>query len=159
MACFPGRTFYYYVGTLERGVLAPLQLDGDRLRLGEPIVPETRPRHSSQLVASPREIFTLYSRDYEAFITGTLERESLMDVDVTSLTALSRRHWEAGEYGQAAYALEAALQIEKNPKVRLPLLAELSRCYIKDGQSSAAKQIMAKYLQKRLYYISPDRGF
>ncbi|MGD0783471.1 MAG: glycosyltransferase family 39 protein, partial [Candidatus Aminicenantales bacterium] len=51
LRAFPGRAFYQYAGTLDKGVLAPLREEDGVVRPGPPIVPARTPRRSVTLLA------------------------------------------------------------------------------------------------------------
>lgn len=161
---FPGRAFYSYTGTLEKGVLAPLREEKGELLMGPPIVPSTRPRRSVELLSVPERMFTLYSPAFRMFIEAALRAEGPAALDVGRLTRLGIGYKAVRDYTRAAFALEAALQLEKNPKVRWPLLIDLGQCYMKLGQTAEAKRIIVKfeesdYKGRKLFFIIPERGF
>ena len=164
MRAYPGRAFYAYVGTLEKGLLVPLREEAGGVRRGGPIVPPVRPRRSVELLAAPASLFKMYTPGFRAYVEATLAGDGWVATDVESLRIEGLRLLEAREFQKAAYALEAALQLEKNPKVRWPMLVSLGQCYMKTGQTAEAKRIMAKFEEsdfkgRRLFFILPERGF
>ncbi len=164
LRAYPDRSFYYYVGTLEKGLLVPLREEGGTLRTGPPLVPAARPKRSVELLASPEKLFRLYSPEFGDFIGAILRSEGWTAVDVERLKALGIRFLEAKDYRRAAFAFEAALQLEKNPKVRWPLLILLEPCYVKLGQFEEARRIRQKFEEsgfkgRTLFFILPARGF
>lgn len=165
--CFPGRSFYLYMGTLEKGLLVPLWQEKEGLRIGAPITPSFRRRRSVELLSSPEKLFTLYSPAFDAFIQETLFKEGWRGIDVERLTSLAKLYAETRDVQKSAYALEAALQIEVDPKTRWFLLSDLDRCYLKLGQFPEAK-LISDQLEKAfsldfegadLSYVIPARGF
>ncbi|MDD8026289.1 MAG: glycosyltransferase family 39 protein [Acidobacteriota bacterium] len=164
MRAYPGRTFYAYIGTLEKGLLVPLREDGKLVRRGLPIVPPSRPRRSAELLAAPAGLFKMYSPGFRAFVEGLLSGDRWLTADVESLRAEGARLLQARDFPKAAYAFEAALQLEKNPKVRWPILISLGQCYVKTGQKAEAERVAEKFEEsgfrgKKLFFILPDRGF
>ncbi|MCX6559759.1 MAG: glycosyltransferase family 39 protein [Candidatus Aminicenantes bacterium] len=164
MQAYPGRAFYAYVGTLEKGLLVPLSQEVGAVRRGRPIVPPVRPRRSVELLAEPESLFKMYGPGFRAFVEDVLRGDGWVATDVESLRTEGLRLLEARNFRKAAYSLEAALQLEKNPKVRWPMLVSLGQCYMKTGQTAEAKRIMAKFEEsdfkgRRLFFILPDRGF
>ncbi|GEM_PF-572715 len=164
MRAYPDRAFYAYVGTLEKGLLVPLREEGTAVRRGPPVVPSVRPRRSVELLASPEGLFKMYSPGFRAFLEERLRGEGWAALDVESLRAEGARLQQAREFRPAAYAFEAALQLEKNPKVRWPILISLGQCYVKTGQAAEARRISDKFAEagyrgKKLFFILPERGF
>ncbi len=164
MRAFPDRAFYAYVGTLEKGLLVPLKEDGGILRRGAPVAPPRRPRRSVELLASPEGFFKMYSPAFGDFVRDILRGDGWITTDVESLRLEGSKLFEARDFRRAAYAFEAALQLEKNPKVRWPILISLGQCYAKTGQPAEAKRIRDKFEEadfkgKKLFFILPERGF
>jgi 4-amino-4-deoxy-L-arabinose transferase-like glycosyltransferase len=162
--CFPGRSFYCYIGTLEKGVLVPLRLEKGGFQLGAPLVPSTRPRRSVELLPWLGDAFLLYSPEFQTFIQKALHSEGWMGLDVNRLRLLSSRYREGGDFQSSAFALEAALQIEMNPRVRWSLLGDLAKCYMKLGQLEEAKEILSKFSKlnntsSSVFFVIPARGF
>jgi tetratricopeptide (TPR) repeat protein len=87
-----------------------------------------------------------------------------MGLDVNRLRLLSSRYREGGDFQSSAFALEAALQIEMNPRVRWSLLGDLAKCYMKLGQLEEAKEILSKFSKlnntsSSVFFVIPARGF
>ncbi|MGD0782465.1 MAG: hypothetical protein ABSA30_06365, partial [Candidatus Aminicenantales bacterium] len=83
---------------------------------------------------------------------------------VDRLTEIGRALQKDKNYTRAALAFEAALQLEKNPKTRWPLLMSLQPCYVKTGRMALTKRIMAKFAEadfkeQSLFDVLPERGF
>ncbi len=164
LRAFSGRSFYLYAGTLDKGVLAPLREEDGVVRTGPPIVPARTPRRSVTLLPGQEGLFTMYSAEFRAFIeeSGRVEGPEALTVD--RLTEIGRALQKDRNYARAALAFEAALQLEKNPKIRWPLLMSLHPCYVKTGRMVLAKRIMAKFEEsdfkgRALFDILPERGF
>lgn len=164
MRAFPDRDFFSYTGTLEKGLLVSLKEDGGVLRRGAPIVPPQRPRRSVELLASPEGFFKMYSPAFGDFIRDILSGDGWIATDVESLRLEGAKLLEARDFRRAAFAFEAALQLEKNHKIRWPILISLGQCYTKTGQSAEAKRIRDKFEEsdfkgRQLFSILPERGF
>ncbi len=164
MRAFPDRAFYAYVGTLEKGLLVPLREEDGAVRRGRPLVSAAKPRRAVDLLASPDGLFKMYSPGFRAFVEDRLRGDGWTRLDVESLRAEGARLQQARDFQGAAYAFEAALQLEKNPKVRWPILISLGQCYFKTGQAAEAKRVSDKFAEagyrgKKLFHILPARGF
>jgi hypothetical protein len=161
--CFPGRKLYLYWGTLERGFLAPLRFEGGVLRPGAAIPSGSPGRRRVELVRRPKDVFLLYSPGFEAFLEDTLRTRDWPEVDALRLRDLGRELSSRGEYLKASWAFEAALQIDREPKYRWRLLADLTQCYVKTGQTAEAKRLMRKledsdFRAGKLFNVLPERG-
>jgi hypothetical protein len=161
---YPDRSVYLYTGTLEGGVLAPLREEGGAVRTGDPIVPAQTPRRAVALLSGLEELFTMYAPEFRTFIEGAVRSEGLFGLTVDRLTEIGLAAVKAGRYAEAAFAFEAALQIEKNPRIRWPLLMDLAPCYIKTGRVALARRILDKFgdsdfLGMGLFNVLPERGF
>ncbi len=164
MRAYPDRSFYAYIGTLEKGLFVPLAEEDGAVKRGPPVVPPVRRRRSVELLASPEGLFRMYAPGFRSFIEETLRDGGWARLDVGSLRAEGARLQQAREFRRAAYAFEAALQLEKNPKVRWPILISLGQCYVKTGQTAEARRISDKFAEagyrgKKLFFILPERGF
>ena len=164
LRAFPGRAIYSYVGTLDKGVLAPLREENGVVRTGTPIVPERTPRRSVTLLPGQEGLFTMYSPEFRAFIEDAGRAEGPGGLTVDRLTEIARAFEKDRNYPRAALAYEAALQLEMNPKIRWPLFISLVPCYAKTGQSTLAKRIMAKFevsdfKGRELFNVIAERGF
>jgi hypothetical protein len=165
--CYPGRALYLYWGTLERGVLAPLRAGGGA-DVPLPGPPVTLPPGGKKvdLLASPREMFKVYSEGFGAFLEETLRDEpgGWPALDSPRLTRIGLDYAAREDYRRAAFAFEAALQVEMYPNQRHELLGQLARCYAKIGQRAESKRLMLKMAEvdfswDKLYRVFPERGF
>lgn len=160
--CFPGRTFYLYLGTLEKGMLLPMKKDEGKLIYGEPLSTAKKGRKYVELIDSTQEFYRLYSSDFSRFIRQIYEQNDLLDVDVSFLFETGKNHKNRRDYETAAFYFEAALQIEKQPEVRNQILNHLVTCYLKSGRIEEAQAITARLetrIQRKLYSIFPEKGF
>jgi len=164
MASYSHRNAFLYFGTLEKGMVLPLKKSGQPVELGVPILSVGRIRNSIKLLQDPSEIFLAYSPEFSAFIRSLLNKEGLADMNGKRLRDLGAHYQARGEFRQAAFCFEAALQVEVYPDVRLNLLNRLIPCYQKTGQAEAAQKIMAfmekvDFNERLLYNVFPERGF
>jgi len=164
LRAFPGRSFYSYAGTLDKGVLAPLREENGAVRVGAPIVPEKTPRRAVTLLPGQEGLFTMYSPEFRAFIEEMSRAEGPGGLTVDRLTGIGYAFQKDRNYARAALAFEAALQLEMNPKIRWPLLISLGPCYVKTGRTDLSKRIMAKFEQsdfkgRELFSVIAERGF
>ena len=164
LRAFPGRSFYSYAGTLDKGVLAPLREENGAVRTGPPIVPEKTPRRSVTLLPGQEGLFTMYSPGFRAFIEEMSRAEGPGGLTVDRLTEIGHAFQKDRNYARAALAFEAALQLEMNPKIRWPLLISLGPCYVKIGRTDLSKRIMVKFEQsdfkgRELFSVIAERGF
>ena len=164
LRAFPGRSFYSYTGMLEKGVLAPLREENGAVRTGPPIVPAQTPRRSVTLLPGQEGLFTMYAPEFRAFIEEISRAEGPGGLTVDRLTEIGQALQKDKNYTRAALAFEAALQLEKTPKIRWPLLISLEPCYIKTGRMALAKRITAKFWEsdfkeRWLFDVLPERGF
>ncbi len=164
MSCFPERKFYLYVGTLEKGMLLPLKKEGPHVRRGPPLSPGGKDRGGFEIVQAPRSFFSVYSPEFGGFLDRLYQENDVVATDAARLAGLGRLYQTLGNFLEAAFCLEAALQIENDPERRRALLDSLIPCYLKSGQAGEAKavrQYMEKvhYNERKLYGVLPGRGF
>ena len=162
MQCFPKRTFYLYLGTLEKGMLLPMKKEGGKLTYGEPVDFTEKGKKFVELIDRPQKFYNLYSADYSKFIDHIFKQNDFLDVDVPSLFETGKNHKDQKDYETAAYYFEASLQIEKQPEVRNQILNHLVSCYLKSGRIEEARiitQRLEKRIQRKLYNIFPEKGF
>jgi len=160
--CYPKRNVFIFYGTLEKGMIVPVFQIGNKIKLKSPVFPENIDDNKFEIINSPVEFFTLYSENFKKFINELFSKENYINIDVPYLSEKGDQYISQNKYKEASYFLEAAIQIEKNPKVRFVLLNKLSRCYLKIGDINSAKKIsksMVKYKETKLYNIIPERGF
>lgn len=162
--CYPGRSIYYYWGTLDRGLLVPLRMEGGELRPGEAVIVPRPGGRQVELVSQAQRVFKVYSPEFGAFLEETFRAEGWTAVDALRFQTIGRDLAAHGEFQKASFAYEAALQLDKDPNVRGHLLADLIRCYTKTGETAAAKRIMRKFEEsnfrvRRLFFVFPERGF
>jgi len=164
LACYSHRNAFLYFGTLERGMLLPISNAGQAIELGDPVGSSGRARNAIKLVQTPSDIFFAYLPEFGAFIRSLLDKEGLANLNGKRLQDLGAHYQARGEFRQAAFCFEAALQVETYPDVRLDLLNRLIPCYQKTGQAEAARKIMAfmekvDFKEARFYDVLPERGF
>jgi hypothetical protein len=164
LPCFPGRDFYLYVGTLDKGILRPLTYDGQRATLGAPLQPTRKSGRTVELVKNPKDIFRVYSPGFGHFLEQLFQKEDPANADAARLAELGRLYQARGDFLRAAFCFEAALQVEIEPEMRRVLLNLLVLCYFRTGQSQEAAKIRGymekiNYNERKLYAVLPERGF
>ena len=164
MDCHPDRRFFVYLGTLERGLLVPLERRGDAISTGSPVAHEPKRKRRVRLVGRPAEVFTLYSKEFEAFLDEMDRTDDWTAWDVPHLIDRGLAYRRNLDYRRASFAFEAALQVETEPLWRETLLNQLQTCYFKLGLREEAARIRRKmadsdYNPKRYYNVLPERGF
>ena len=159
--CYPNRKFYYYLGTLEKGLLFPMSIENGSPVIASPIVPESKSKKMSELLKKPTGLFKLYSEGFADFLNWLYQEYSLLEIDVSRLQELGLSYQTAHEYIKASYCFEAALQLEKEPQTRFDLLNNLSLCYLRSGQLHEAKELGKRLADPEdyLYSMMPERGF
>jgi hypothetical protein len=164
VACFPERSVYVYLGTLEKGMLVPLAREGTVIMRGAPLPPGKKSRTRFRWAQDPKEFFQVYSAEFGGFLESLYREHDAVEMDGARLAELGRLYQTQGDFQQAAFCFEAALQIENEPATRRALLDLLLPCYLKTGQAREAK-IIRQYLEKvhynerKLYGVLPERGF
>jgi hypothetical protein len=164
LACYTSRNAFLYFGTLERGMLLPINKGGEAIELGEPVGSPGRAGNSIDLVRNPADVFFAYAPEFDAFLRSLLDKESLADMNGKRLQDLGAYHQARDDFRKAAFCFEAALQVETDPEIRRDLLNRLIPCYQKTGQAEAAGKIMAfmakvDFNERLLYAVFPERGF
>jgi len=162
LRAFPDRRIYLYVGTLERGMLMPLEIEEARFRYGLPISLESSGERSARLVATPTEIFYPYSDAFRKHIEAVFLARPPNEVDVVSLTRMAVQDEEEGRTQAAQFNLEAALQIENDTAARSLLLGRLARLYLRTGNAFLSRQIRARLADPsfpHVYDVCPERGY
>jgi len=164
MACYSQRNAFLYFGTLEKGMVLSLKKSERAVEVGGPILSSARIRNSIRLVQDPSEIFLAYSPEFSAFIRSLLDKEGLANLNGKRLQDLGIHYQARGEYRQAAFCFEAALQVEAYPDVRRNLINFLIPCYRKAGRTEEARKILGfmekvQFDKRRLYNVFPERGF
>ncbi len=160
--CFPERTFYLYLGTLEKGMLLPMKKEDGKLMYGDPIVPVKKGKKLVELIDRPQKFYDLYSTNYSQFIDHIFEQNGYLDVDVSFLFEKGKNHKAQKDFETAAFYFEASLQIEKQPEVRNQMLNHLVSCYLKTGRIEDARiitQRLEQQIQRKLYRVFPEKGF
>ncbi len=165
--CYPDRGLYIYWGTLERGVLAPLRLEGGTGLLSPgPAVAAGRGGRKVDLLPAPRDLFKVYSDEFGAFLDEIMRTEAggWIALDSPRLTRIGLDLAARGDHRRASFAFEAALQVEMYPDQRNELLGQLTRAYAKSGQRAESKRLMLKiaevdFASDKLYGVFPERGF
>ncbi len=160
--CFPEREIYYYLGTLEKGMLIPLKKDGDNILYGEPISLDKNGKKYIELINNPKKFFKVYSSDFGNFLDNVYEKNNFSDIDISRLIELGSFSKKNRNYEEAVFYFEAALQIEKHPEVRFQILNKLFSCYLKTGKKYEAKKIAERFKdipKQKFYNIFPEKGF
>jgi len=160
LRCFPERRAYLFVGTLEKGMLFPLELEDDELAFGDPVM--TSPSKGGlALVTRPQEMFMRYSAGYRTYLDTLFAQRRLYETDVVQLARLADEAKNAGDFVSSAFLLESALQIENDPTARERLLGRLAMAYIRTGDRTEAALIIDRLNSRipRLYDVLPQRGF
>jgi len=164
MDCHPDRRFFLYLGTLERGLLFPLERTGDSFATGPPVTYSPDGRGRVRLVDLPQQIFTLYSKEFETFLDELARSTNWTDWDVPCFLERGVHYRRNLDYRRAAFAFEAALQVETDPLWRDTLLNQLQTCYLKLGLRAEAARIRRRMTEsgfnpKTYYGVLPERGF
>jgi len=164
MDCHPDRRFFLYLGTLERGMLFPLERTGDSFAAGPPVISAPNGRGRVRLVDRPQQIFTLYSKEFKAFLDELARSTNWTDWDVPYFIERGVHYRRNLDYRRAAFAFEAALQVETDPLWRDTLLNQLQTCYLKLGLRAEAARIRRRMTEsgfnpKTYYGVLPERGF
>jgi hypothetical protein len=166
--CFSGRRLFVYWGTLDKGVLVPLETEGGAgtLRPGEPVQAAKPGKREVELLAKPELMFKVYSSEFGAFLEEVMQTEpgGWLDLDSPRLMRIGLASVARSDFRRASFAFEAALQVEKYPRQRSELLGQLTQCYAKTGQRAEAKRLMQRmadvgFYQDQLYSVFPERGF
>jgi len=160
--CFPERKIYFYLGTLEKGMLIPLEKDEDNILWGEPVTLDKNGKKYIELINNPKKFFKVYSSDFGNFLDNVYEKNNLFDIDVSRLIELGSFSKKNRNYKEAAFYFEAALQIEKQPEIRYRVLSQLSGCYLKTGKAAEAKIVTDKikdYEKGKFFNVIPEKGF
>ena len=164
--CFPEREFYIYMGTLDKGMLIPVQKEGNKLIYGEPVSPEAKCTKCLEIIPSPKEIFRLYSPEFEEFIDQLVSEDNYLRIDAAYLLNLGVKLGKDGNAQRAAFCFEAGLQIENDPESRYRLLNNLAACYLQTGRIADAQKIQAavrkasfNYSERDMYNLFPERGY
>ncbi len=68
---YPNRKIYLYTGTLEKGMLLPIEKDRGMIIYGEPIRKKERTKNpfNFKLIGDPLDFHTVYSREFGEFLT------------------------------------------------------------------------------------------
>jgi hypothetical protein len=160
--CFPEREIYFYLGTLEKGMLIPLERDGDNILGKEPISLDKNGKKYIELINNPKKFFKVYSSDFGNFLDDVYEKNKFSDIDVSRLIELGSFAKKNRNYKEAVFYFEAALQIEKQPEIRYRVLSQLSACYLKTGKAPEARIVQEKihdYDKGKFFNLFPEKGF
>ncbi|MFO7733372.1 MAG: glycosyltransferase family 39 protein [Candidatus Aminicenantes bacterium] len=162
LRCHPDRQAYLYVGTLERGMLVPIELRSGGLDYGDPVHAGHGRTSGVSLVASPDELYTAYSPPFRGFLRHLYSSRPPNEIDVSRLRQWAEQARREGRYMEGAYALEAALQVELSASVRSQLLGSLATLYLKTGEGRMAGRIgerLSDLYDPRVFDVFPERGF
>jgi Ca2+/Na+ antiporter len=162
--CFSQRNFYLYLGTLEKGMLIPIQADNKKNIYGEPIGFFSQGKKFVGLIQKPQNFFKGYSPEFEDFLDHLYKENNFILVNVDSLFELGKQAKKNENFKQAAFYFEAALQLEKDPYVRSKLLNLLIPCHLKLGNIEEARKIEERikkvhFNERKMYLIFPEKGF
>lgn len=160
--CFPNRKVFLYYGTLKQGMLIPIHLKQNQIVYEQSIPPSQASRNSIAIIDNPLGFYTLYSQEFTDFMRHIYNQSANYSIDVAWLLEKAQEAFNQTQYHQAAFYLEAAMQIEKSPVIRYPNLSRLVQCYIKTGNIQEA-QIIADRIDTdeatQYYNIIPEKGF
>jgi tetratricopeptide (TPR) repeat protein len=162
LQCFPERKIFLYFGTLEKGMLVPLRVENGKIAYGEPLSLEKPGKKNISLVNDPKKFFKIYSPEFGNFLDNVYKQNDFSEIDVARLNKLGSLFFNKGDYEQASFCFEAALQIEKQPKFRYQILNSLAPCYQKEGKKEDAKKVMRRIVKLKdteLFHILPEKGF
>ena len=162
LSCFPERSYYLYSGTIDKGMLQRLYFEQGAITIGRPIFIPKENKKALKFVEKPIDFFTIYSSGFKEFLEDFISTQSSFFLGVSELISRGSVFFQSQEYQKAAFCLEAALQLEKNPRVRFRILGDLALCYSRTGQPQAAKKIFNRiqtFTPADLYNIFPERGF
>ncbi|MCJ7579665.1 MAG: glycosyltransferase family 39 protein [Candidatus Aminicenantes bacterium] len=160
--CFPGRSFYMYVGTLEKGMVIPVERYESEMRYKDPLVLFFSGKKGVELISDPIDFFFLYSVDFKKFLNDFFLKVGNRLFNVSQFMNAGQNFENHGDYKNAVFCYEAVLQIEKQPKVRFQILNKLIFCYFKTRQTEFAKKILLKMSGsggRGFYSVLPERGF
>jgi 4-amino-4-deoxy-L-arabinose transferase-like glycosyltransferase len=164
--CVPEREFYFYLGTLEKGMLIPMRKEGEKLIYGHPVSTEAKCLKCVEIINSPKKFFKLYSPEFEEFIDQLVSEKDYLKIDVPYLFNLGMKLRKDGNTERAAFCLEAGLQIENDPESRYRLLNNLAACYLQMRRMEDAQKIQTavskasfNYSERDMYNLFPERGF
>lgn len=161
LRCYPDRRAYLFAGTLDKGMLWPLRSEESGLRYGDPILWDPRGSRTVDLVAKPQDLFVGYSASFRARLDAFFAGHGLPETDVPQLARLALEAKEAGDFAQAAFLLESALQLENDASVRGRLLGQLAFSYFRTGNRAEALQLIDRLnaSEPRVYDVLPQKGF
>ncbi|MFC2160079.1 ArnT family glycosyltransferase [Acidobacteriota bacterium] len=159
---YADRKLYLYTGTLEKGMLLPIKKSDDRILYGEPIQKIEYKKKHLELITDPLDFHTLYSAEFENFLTKIYSNFDLLEINVEFFFDTGNEFFENEQYKLAAMCMEAALQIEKSPEKRTQFFNHLVHAYAKAGQRQDSIKILDKLHHPKgpkLYDIFPEKGF
>jgi len=159
---YPEREHYVYFGTLKKGLLIPRKIDGKQIFYGRPIHFSGGDMKDIELLSDPLDLYKIYSPDFKYFLEELYVHNDLLRVDTSFLIKSGHRLKNSGNYKEAAFFYEAALQLEQNPENRYEALNHLSPCYMNLGRGDDAKKIFTALKDRdkpRLFHLFPERGF
>jgi hypothetical protein len=162
--CFPERRIYLYLGTLKKGMIVPLRLEEGTIVCGTPLTAGTGAERGVALIDDAKGFYHIYSAEFEDFLDRLYRDHRYIDIDVAKLAEIGLSCRRNNQFREAAFCLEAALQVEKEPTYRSFLLNDLLSCYVKAGMSDDAGKILAaregsRLETGRLYFVLPEKGF
>jgi len=159
---YPEREHYVYFGTLKKGLLIPRKIEGKQIFYGRPIHFSGGDMKDIELLSDPLDLYKIYSPDFKYFLEELYVHNDLLRVDTSFLIKSGHRLKNSGNYKEAAFFYEAALQLEQNPENRYEALNHLSPCYMNLGRGDDAKKIFTALKDRdkpRLFHLFPERGF
>lgn len=160
--CFPERKIFLYFGTLEKGMLVPLGKNGNTIKYGKPMSTNSNGKKFVKLISNHLKFYEIYSSDFEGFLSDLYRKNNPFEIDVARMYKLGLLSYDNERFKEAAFYLEAALQIEKRPERRYIFLNKLTSCYLKTGSLKEAKIIINKIEdidKRKVYNIFPQKGF
>lgn len=162
LQCFPKRKIFLFLGTLEKGMLVPLKLEGNRIIYGEPVIFDKPGKKYIKLINDPKQFYKIYSTDFGNFLDKIYNQNIYYKTDVARLMEFGFLFKDNKNYKEASFYFEAALQIEKRPEIRYRILSQLASCYFKTGNVDEGKIILERtrdYYKGKYFNIFPKKGF
>jgi hypothetical protein len=161
LKAYPEKAHYLYFGTLKKGFLIPRKMEAEQIVYDKPILSIGADRKDIELLRNPLELFKIYSPEFKLFLEELYAQNDILHVDTSFLIESGHLFKNSGNYRQAAYFYEAALQLEQNPENRYEALNNLTPCYMNLGKREDAKKIFTALKDRdkpKLFHLFPERG-
>jgi len=162
--CFPNRSFYLYIGTVEKGMLLPIKITQHKITYSTPVLIKKSSKNLIELLDSPQKLYKIYSKEFGQFLDKIYSQYNFTDINTEFLIELGKRFQRNKNYVESIYCFEAALQIEKWPDLRLTILNLLQLSYFKAGKIQEAKRVVeivknTMISGEKPYFVFPEKGF